>query len=193
MVARIARHARGVAPAKWVWRRLRDRRLLAATAAAAAIIAIGVPVASAEAGLVWAPAPPGFFTPLSSGIAGPLCMDDWNNSSANYNPVVINNCNGTAAQQWYVVQEGSLIIINGLCLDVNGGGTTDGTPVDVYLCNGTAAQVWIPQSDNALYNPGSNKCLDDTNWSTTPGTQLQIWDCTGAANQQWFGQRQLAS
>ncbi len=193
MVTGISRHARGVAPAKGVWRRRCSRRLLAAAAAAAAIMAIGVPVAGAEAGTFMASAPPGIFTALSSGIAGPLCMDDWTNSSADYNPVVINNCDGAASQRWYVVQAGSLIIINGLCLDVNGGGTTDGTPVDVYTCNGTAAQVWIPQPDNALYNPGSNKCLDDTNWSATPGTQLQIWDCTGAANQQWFGQRQPAS
>jgi hypothetical protein len=192
-VAGIARHARSVALAKGVWRRLRGRRLLAAAAVAAAIIAIGVPVASAEAGSFMDTAPPGVFTAISSGIGGPLCMDDWNNSSADYNPVVINNCDGAASQQWYVVQEGSLIMINGLCLDVNGGGTTDGTPVDIYLCNGTAAQVWIPQADHTLYNPVSNKCLDDTNWSATPGTQLQIWDCTGAANQQWFGQRQLAS
>jgi len=188
----ITRHARAVAMAKGVWRRPCGRRLLAAAAAAAAITAIGVPPASAEVGPAMAPAPPGAFTALSSGIAGPLCMDDSNNSSADYNPVVINNCNGAAAQRWYVTQAESLIIINGLCLDVNGGGTADGTPVDVFLCNGTAAQVWIPQPDNALYNPGSNKCLDDTSWSTTPGTQLQIWDCSGAANQKWFGQRQPA-
>jgi hypothetical protein len=127
----------------------------------------------------------------SGGSAGPivgyggLCVDDRGASTANFNPVQIYTCNGTAAQQWTVVQAGSTLQALGKCMDINGGGTADGTTVDLYDCNGTGAQVFIPQSDGALFNPQSGKCLDDTNWSTTPGTQLQIWDCTGNANQQW--------
>ncbi len=116
---------------------------------------------------------------------GGLCVDDRSASTANFNPVQVYTCNGTAAQQWTVVQAGSTLHVLGKCLDINGGGTADGTTVDLYDCNGTAAQVFIPQPDGSLYNPQSGKCLDDTGWSTTPGTQLQIWDCTGQANQQW--------
>jgi hypothetical protein len=116
---------------------------------------------------------------------GGLCVDDRSASTANFNPVQVYTCNGTAAQQWTVVQAGSTLHVLGKCLDINGGGTADGTTVDLYDCNGTAAQVFIPQSNGSLYNPQSGKCLDDTGWSTTPGTQLQIWDCTGNANQQW--------
>jgi hypothetical protein len=116
---------------------------------------------------------------------GGLCIDDRAASTANFNPVQVYTCNGTAAQQWTVVQAGSTLHALGKCMDINGGGTADGTTVDLYDCNGTAAQVFIPQSNGSLYNPQSGKCLDDTNWSTTPGTQLQIWDCTGNANQQW--------
>ncbi|QMU76578.1 family 16 glycosylhydrolase [Streptacidiphilus sp. PB12-B1b] len=114
-----------------------------------------------------------------------LCVDDRSSSTADFNPVQVYTCNGTAAQQWTVVEAGSTLHVLGKCLDINGGGTADGTTVDLYDCNNTAAQVWEPQSDGALYNPQSNKCLDDTGWSTTPGTQLQIWDCTGGANQKW--------
>ncbi len=127
----------------------------------------------------------------SGGVTGPivgyggLCIDDRGASTANYNPVQVYTCNGTAAQQWTVVEAGSTLHALGKCLDINGGGTADGTTVDLYDCNNTAAQVFIPQANGALYNPQSNKCLDDTNWSTTPGTQLQVWDCTGNANQQW--------
>ena len=116
---------------------------------------------------------------------GGLCVDDRSASTANFNPVQVYSCNGTAAQQWTVVQAGSTLRALGKCMDINGGGTADGTTVDLYDCNATAAQVFVPQSNGSLYNPQSGKCLDDTNWSTTPGTQLQIWDCTGNANQQW--------
>ena len=116
---------------------------------------------------------------------GGLCIDDRGASTANFNPVQVYTCNGTAAQQWTVVEAGSTLQVLGKCMDINGGGTADGTTVDLYDCNNTAAQVFIPQSNGSLYNPQSGKCLDDTGWSTTPGTQLQIWDCTGNANQQW--------
>ena len=116
---------------------------------------------------------------------GGLCVDDRSASTANFNPVQVYTCNGTAAQQWTVVEAGSTLHVLGKCMDINGGGTADGTTVDLYDCNGTAAQVFIPQSNGSLYNPQSGKCLDDTGWSTTPGTQLEIWDCTGNANQQW--------
>jgi len=130
-------------------------------------------------------------TPPPSGATGPitgyggLCIDDRSASTANFNPVQVYTCNGTAAQQWTVVQAGSTLHALGKCMDINGGGTADGTTVDLYDCNNTAAQVFIPQSNGSLYNPQSGKCLDDTGWSTTPGTQLQIWDCTGNANQKW--------
>jgi len=126
-----------------------------------------------------------------SGVTGPivgyggLCVDDRSASTANFNPVQVYTCNGSAAQQWTVVGAGSTLHVLGKCLDISGGGTANGTAVDLYDCNGTAAQVFIPQSNGSLYNPQSGKCLDDTGWSTTPGTQLEIWDCTGNANQQW--------
>ena len=106
-----------------------------------------------------------------------LCLDDRAASTALFNPVQVYTCNGTAAQQWTVVQAGSTIRDYGMCLDINGGGTADGTTVDLYTCNGTGAQVFIPESNGQLYNPASNKCLDDTNYGGS-GTQLQIWDCT---------------
>ncbi|ETA70997.1 beta-glucanase/beta-glucan synthetase [Actinospica robiniae DSM 44927] len=113
-----------------------------------------------------------------------LCLDDRSASTALYNPVQVYTCNGTAAQQWSVVQAGSLIKVFGMCLDVDAAGTADGTKVDLYTCNGTGSQVFIPESNGELYNPQSNKCLDDTAYGGS-GTQLQIWDCADTANQQW--------
>ncbi len=122
-----------------------------------------------------------------SAITGPggLCLDDRSASTANYNPIQIYTCNGSAAQQWTVVQAGSTLHVLGKCLDVYAAGTADGTKVDLYDCNGTGSQVWIPQSNGSLYNPQSNKCLDDPSGSTTAGTQVQIWDCNGSGAQVW--------
>ena len=114
-----------------------------------------------------------------------LCLDDKSASTANFNPITVYTCNGTAAQNWTVDTAGHTLRVLGKCLDVNAAGTADGTTVDLYDCNGTGAQVWMPQSNGALLNPNSGKCLDDTGWSTTPGTQVQIWSCTGNANQKW--------
>jgi chitinase len=110
-------------------------------------------------------------------------VDDRGASTAEYNPVQVYTCNGTAAQDW-TVAAGNTLQALGMCLDVDGGGTANGTTVDLYSCNGTGAQVWVPQSDGELVNPQSGKCLDDTNWGGS-GTQLQIWACGDGANQQW--------
>jgi chitinase len=126
----------------------------------------------------------GTATGAITGYAG-LCVDDQSASTANYNPIQVYTCNGTAAQQWTVVPSGNTLHVLGKCMDVYAAGTANGTKVDLYDCNGTGAQVWVPQANGSLLNPNSGKCLDDTNWSTTPGTQLQIWDCSGNANQHW--------
>ncbi|HTJ70344.1 MAG TPA: ricin-type beta-trefoil lectin domain protein [Actinospica sp.] len=118
----------------------------------------------------------GQWTGQITGYQG-LCLDDRGASTALFNPVQVYTCNNTGAQQWTVVEAGSLIKVYGMCLDINGGGTADATKVDLYTCNGTGAQVWEPQSNGQLYNPQSNKCLDDSGYGGS-GTQLQIYDCT---------------
>jgi hypothetical protein len=129
------------------------------------------------------PPPPNGATGPITGYEG-LCIDDRSASTANFNPIQVYTCNGTAAQSWTFVQAGTTLHVLGKCMDINGGGTADGTTVDLYDCNNTGAQVWVPESNGALYNPQSNKCLDDTGWGGS-GTQLQIWDCSGNANQAW--------
>ena len=129
-------------------------------------------------------------TPPPSGATGPitgyegLCVDDRSASTAEYNPVQVYTCNGTAAQNWTVAASGNTLQALGMCLDVDGGGTANGTTVDLYTCNGSGAQVWEPQSNGELVNPQSGKCLDDTGWGGS-GTQLQIWACGDGTNQQW--------
>ena len=131
------------------------------------------------------PPPPPGSGPIYSGVGSNICLDDQSSSTANYNPVQIYTCNGTAAQQWSVVQAGSTLHVLGKCLDVYAGGTADSTKVDLYDCNGTGSQVFIPQSNGSLYNPQSNKCLDVPGATTQSGTQVQIYDCNGTNAQKW--------
>jgi hypothetical protein len=129
------------------------------------------------------PPPPSGSTGPITGYEG-LCIDDRSASTADFNPIQVYTCNGTAAQQWTVVAAGSTLHVLGDCMDINGGGTANGTTVDLYPCNATAAQVWEPQSNGELYNPQSGKCLDDTGYGGS-GTQLQIWTCADTSNQIW--------
>ena len=131
------------------------------------------------------PPPPPGSGPIYSAVGSNICLDDRSASTANYNPVQIYGCNGTAAQQWTVVEAGSTLHVLGKCLDIYAGGTANGTKVDLYDCNNTAAQVFIPQSDGSLYNPQSGRCLDVPNATTTWSTQVQIWDCNGTNAQKW--------
>ena len=118
--------------------------------------------------------------PITSGIAG-KCLAA--NGSANGTPVVIADCDNTAAQNW--TSDGTTAQLNGKCLDVTGKATADGTKVELWTCNGGTNQQWTAGANSSLVGTGSAKCLDDPGNSTTNGTQQQIWTCNGGANQRW--------
>ena len=122
--------------------------------------------------------------PVTSGIAG-KCIDNNNGSTANANPVQLWSCNGSAAQTWQLLDDGTLRTA-GKCADVTASGTANGTKIQLFDCNGSAAQRWEWHSaTQSLVNPASGRCLDDPSSSTTDGTQLQIWDCNATPAQQW--------
>ncbi|WNI18520.1 ThuA domain-containing protein [Actinacidiphila sp. ITFR-21] len=114
---------------------------------------------------------------------GGKCVDIAAASSANGTAVQLYDCNGTNAQNWTVVSDGSLKAL-GKCMDVTSAGTANGSKVQLYDCNGTNAQKWT-RSGGTLVNAGSGKCLDATGPSSANGTRLQIWTCGTGANQQW--------
>ena len=113
---------------------------------------------------------------------GGKCVDVAAASSANGTQVQLYTCNGTAAQQWTVGDDGTIRAL-GKCLDVNAASTANGTKIQIWDCNGTGAQQWSKQSDGTLRSLG--KCLDATGPSSADGTKLQLWDCFASANQQW--------
>ncbi len=104
-------------------------------------------------------------------------------------------CNGTGAQSFQVVDEGSgwykiLNTNSGKAIDVTSASTADGALVQQYTDNGTEAQrfsiVVTDSSDPTAFsimNENSSKCLDDQNWSSADRGRIQQWSCSGGANQ----------
>ncbi|MFI6779937.1 DUF5010 domain-containing protein [Micromonospora sp. NPDC050276] len=115
---------------------------------------------------------------------GGKCVHIAGGNPANGTAIQLYDCNGSDAQQWTVMADGTIRSL-GKCLDVAAAGTSNGSKVQLYDCNGTGAQKWQAGANNRLVNPQSGRCLDATGPSSANGTRLQIWDCAGSANQQW--------
>ena len=150
----------------------------------------GSPDLSATMEIAYVRAWTGSYGPIllsqNSPTGNALCLDGYQNGTANLNPAAIFTCNGTGAQSWDAGPNGTLDSSLGGCLDVSNGGTTSGTTVDYNRCNGTGTQQWQAGSDGSLINPESGLCLTDPGASTTNGTQLVISACDGAADQDWL-------
>jgi predicted alpha-1,2-mannosidase len=129
------------------------------------------------------PAPAQPAGPITSSLAG-NCVDVANASNSNGTAVQLYSCNGTNAQTWTVVPDGTLQALT-KCLDVTQGGTANGTRVQLYVCNGTASQTWQSTADGQLVNPQSGRCLTDPGDSTSAKTRLEIDDCRHAPGQLW--------
>jgi chitinase len=126
-----------------------------------------------------------------------LCVDISGASTSVGAAVQQYTCNGTGAQSFQVIDEGSgwfkLLNTNShLALDVPGASTADGTHLQQYTDNGTGAQRFsisvVDTSDTTgfeVVNQTSGKCLDDTNFGTNAGNPLQQWACAGSTNQTW--------
>lgn len=111
-------------------------------------------------------------------------MDDKDDGASLGNPVQLQDCNGSLAQQWTAIGDGT-IRINGMCLDVAGATTGNFSRVQIYACAGNDAQQWISGPNNSVVNPVSGRCLDDPYGAPTNGAQLWIYDCNGGAAQNW--------
>ena len=70
------------------------------------------------------------------------CFGTVGGGTANLTGVEIQDCNGSAAQNWNITADantGAFVIKNvasGRCLDVSGASTADGAPMDIYDCWG---------------------------------------------------------
>ncbi|MFF6779000.1 ricin-type beta-trefoil lectin domain protein [Streptomyces sp. NPDC012637] len=115
---------------------------------------------------------------------GKICMDVAGAQTTNGTNVQVYTCNGSRAQSWTRMDDGSIRALGG-CLDVNGNGSANGTQVQLWTCNGSDAQKWTLGTSGSLIHTASGKCLDDPNASTANSTQLQIYTCNGTVAQNW--------
>jgi hypothetical protein len=113
--------------------------------------------------------------PIYSGIAGE-CVND-SGLDVTINPCVT----GAGAQQWQVMDDGTVQLVGSACLDTVDGSLNPGTQVGVRDCvSGSSSQQW--QMDGTeLLNPASGLCLDAP--GTSDGTVLDIADCVGGNSQ----------
>jgi GH25 family lysozyme M1 (1,4-beta-N-acetylmuramidase) len=122
------------------------------------------------------------------------CLTDVGNSSANGTTAEIWTCNGSAAQTWRRVQDGT-VRIHGKCLTILAG-AQNGWKVRLEPCTDNARQQWrlaypkavtpsLGGSAVMLRNIGSGSCLADQSWGKTNGARVVIWSCSGNRNQVW--------
>jgi GH25 family lysozyme M1 (1,4-beta-N-acetylmuramidase) len=128
-------------------------------------------------------------------VTGGKCLNDVGNRSANGTQADIWTCNGSTAQQWTYVKDGTLRI-HGKCLVPPSSSPASGAKVVLATCTGNPVQRWwltYPRSISpslgpipiTLRNPASGMCLSDTGWSTTNGTRVVVGSCNGFKNQAW--------
>lgn len=135
-----------------------------------------------------------------------VCLDSYAGSFANYNNIQLWERNGSAAQNFSLVNINVTVApstatitestyrINCCCasnkvLDITGAGTANGTNVQTWDWNGSNAQVFTIKPVGNYYriiNYGSNKSLDVSAGNPFPGTNVQIWDSVeNEKNQLW--------
>ena len=126
---------------------------------------------------------------------GGKCLNDVGNSSANGTRADIWTCNGSTAQHWTYVQDGTLRI-HGKCLVPPSSSPASGAKVELEPCTGRPVQQWwltYPRSTKSslgpipvtLRNPASGMCLTDPAFSTTNGIRVAVKTCNGFRNQAW--------
>jgi GH25 family lysozyme M1 (1,4-beta-N-acetylmuramidase) len=139
--------------------------------------------------------------PADAGPAGAVrldlggkCLNDVGNSSANGTEADIWTCNGSSAQQWTYVQDGTLRI-HAKCLAVPSGAAS-GSKVRLASCTDSGRQQWqlvYPRSVNTaaggfattLFNSASGMCMTDPGWSRKDGTRVVVSPCNGYRNEAW--------
>jgi hypothetical protein len=100
--------------------------------------------------------------------------------------LTLQNCDGSAPQNWTRMADGTIRGVNGLCMDAANGDTGEGTRVQVAWCNGHSAQQFYIDSHNQVVSRHANKCLDAYDGGTTAGTRIILWTCRQQGNQTFY-------
>jgi len=116
------------------------------------------------------------------------CLDVQGGVFKDGTPVQIYECNGTPAQQWYIIKGSTKVQVAGtnFCLDA---GTTaaNGVQLKIWTCyDNLPAQQWFYTNDHRIALENQGFCTDLENGITTNGHKVQTWQCTdNNPNQVW--------
>jgi hypothetical protein len=130
------------------------------------------------------------------------CLDVHESGTGNFTNVDQYQCNGTAAQKFFLVQTGTLNSIpvvelvnwnSDKCVEVYESQTQNGANVDQYQCNSTNTQAWLfTQSyDGSIWkdtftNLNANKLMEVYGSSTQDFANVDVWQNNGSATQVWL-------
>jgi hypothetical protein len=92
-------------------------------------------------------------------------------------------CDGSPAQTWSIMTDGTIRIGGAWCLVPADGSVAANTGTVIGTCNGEAVQQWRVLADSRLWNLLSGLCL--TRPGGNPKAQLTTNTCGDATNQQW--------
>ena len=113
--------------------------------------------------------------------AGGRCLDVAWGDRENGAGVWLWDCNGTAAQEWWIYPNGEIRTKWNKCLSLSGGSGAEGTPLVIWDCHGGSDQKWTPGFDIRSF---SGRCLTVSSGGEL-GSVAVISTCAGSAGQLW--------
>jgi hypothetical protein len=118
-------------------------------------------------------------------IEGPggRCLDVVGGQAEDGTAVQIFRCNGSSAQTWSVMKDGTLRALD-KCLQAVDIGARH-PRAQIKDCTGRANQQWVVSS-GVIVNPGSAECLDVVGGRSQPRTPVITADCGGGPRQGWW-------
>jgi beta-glucosidase len=106
-------------------------------------------------------------------VTGGKCLNDVGNKSANGTQADIWTCNGSTAQQWTYVQDGTLRI-HGKCLVPPSSSPASGAKVVLATCTGTSVQQWwLTYPRSITSGPATGRAR--SSGSSSPGPPGPVW------------------
>ncbi|MGH3407534.1 MAG: ricin-type beta-trefoil lectin domain protein, partial [Streptosporangiaceae bacterium] len=124
---------------------------------------------------------------ISSQSSPNLCADDQGDKLTDGNPVDLDKCGGSAAQQWTIEANGQIQLAPGYCLNLDPDGPPAGS-ADLVAC-GSAAWALVIRSDGSIstYPPPDlgYSCLANKGGDSPSGTQIIFQSCGNPTGESW--------
>ena len=130
---------------------------------------------------------------IASGLGNNLTLDVAGGTLASGSNIQIYTSNGTNAQKFHIVWNGSGYVITAArseyAVEGKWGGMTNETNVWIYEANGTTGQTWkaeIADGGGIIFKNALSGLALDVQWATaSSGTNVWLYEANGTASQIW--------